>query len=306
MDATMGLLAALLWGGTDFFVGLNARAVGVKRAVYFGQALGFLIMTLLLVIFPIFLFKALDASLSVWLLGIAAALLTVSGALALSKAFALGKAAIVAPLVTSYGVVTTLLSWASGEHINLIQLGCIALCVLGVILSSLHKDNGVPHNNPRLSIAYAMLAALLYGTSFWLQGRYTLPALGPITMLWLGYLVGVCVLVMMVLRIKDGLKIPPLKNCATLTGASVMNLGGFSAFSWGAMAGSVSVVTVISTLSGGIAAILGFVFFKERLAAVQVLGVVLVLVGAVESVSFFVCGPITACRQAGHAFTRSA
>ena len=42
----MGLLAALLWGGTDFLVGLNARAVGIKRAVYFGQALGFLIMTL--------------------------------------------------------------------------------------------------------------------------------------------------------------------------------------------------------------------------------------------------------------------
>jgi drug/metabolite transporter (DMT)-like permease len=284
MDVTMGLLAALLWGGTDFLVGLNARAVGVKRAVYFGQALGFLIMTLLLVIFPAFLFKSLAAPLSVWLLGIAAALLTVSGALALSKAFALGKAAIVAPLVTSYGVVTTLLSWASGEHISLTQLGCIALCVVGVILSSLHKDNGTPHNNPRLSIAYAMLAATLYGTSFWLQGRFTLPALGPISMLWLGYLVGLCVLVMMVmmvLRIKDGLKIPPLKNCATLTGASLMNLGGFSAFSWGAMAGSVSVVTVISTLSGGIAAILGFVFFKERLSAVQVLGVVLVLVGAV-------------------------
>jgi len=277
----MGLLAALLWGGTDFLVGLNARAVGVKRAVYFGQALGFLIMTLLLVIFPALLLKALNASLSTWLLGIAAALFTVSGALALSKAFALGKAAIVAPLVTSYGVVTTLLSWASGEHISLIQLSCIVLCVIGVILSSIHKDNGVPHSTSNRSIAYAMLAAMLYGTSFWLQGRYTLPTLGAITMLWLGYLVGLCVLVVMVLKIKDGLKIPPLKNCAALTGASVMNLGGFSAFSWGAMAGSVSVVTVISTLSGGIAAILGFVFFKERLSAVQLLGVVLVLVGAV-------------------------
>ncbi len=281
MDVTMGLLAALLWGGTDFLVGLNARAVGVKRAVYFGQALGFLIMTLLLVIFPALLLKALNASLSTWLLGIAAALFTVSGALALSKAFALGKAAIVAPLVTSYGVVTTLLSWASGEHISLIQLSCIVLCVIGVILSSIHKDNGVPHSTSNRSIAYAMLAAMLYGTSFWLQGRYTLPTLGAITMLWLGYLVGLCVLVVMVLKIKDGLKIPPLKNCAALTGASVMNLGGFSAFSWGAMAGSVSVVTVISTLSGGIAAILGVVFFKERLSAVQVLGVVLVLVGAV-------------------------
>ncbi len=281
MDVTMGLLAALLWGGTDFLVGLNARAVGVKRAVYFGQALGVLIMTLLLVIFPALLLKALNASLSTWLLGIAAALFTVSGALALSKAFALGKAAIVAPLVTSYGVVTTLLSWASGEHISLIQLSCIVLCVIGVILSSIHKDNGVPHSTSNRSIAYAMLAAMLYGTSFWLQGRYTLPTLGAITMLWLGYLVGLCVLVVMVLKIKDGLKIPPLKNCAALTGASVMNLGGFSAFSWGAMAGSVSVVTVISTLSGGIAAILGFVFFKERLSAVQLLGVVLVLVGAV-------------------------
>ncbi len=59
-----------------------------------------------------------------------------------------------------------------------------------------------------------------------------------------------------------------------------MNLGAFFAFSWGAMSGSVSVVTVISTLSGGIAAVLGYVFFKERLTAVQVTGVVLVLLGA--------------------------
>lgn len=69
-------------------------------------------------------------------------------------------------------------------------------------------------------------------------------------MLWLAYLIGLIVLVAIVLRIEDGLKIPPLKNCMTLTGASLMNLGGFSSFAWGAVAGSVSVVTVISTLSG--------------------------------------------------------
>jgi drug/metabolite transporter (DMT)-like permease len=277
----MGLLAALLWGGTDFLVGLNARAVGVKRAVYFGQALGFSIMSLLLVAFPAFILKSISASLTVWLFGIVAAVLTVSGALALSKAFALGKASIVAPLVTSYGVVTTLLSWAGGEQISLIQLLCIALCVIGVILSSIHSDSEIPHTTQASSsIAYALLAAVFYGTSFWLQGHFVLPVLGPVTMLWLAYLVGLIVLVVIVLRIEDGLKIPPLKNCMTLTGASLINLGGFSSFAWGAVAGSVSVVTVISTLSGGIAAILGYVFFKERLAKLQVLGVVLVLVGA--------------------------
>lgn len=277
----MGLLAALLWGGTDFLVGLNARAVGVKRAVYFGQALGFTIMSLLLIVFPVFILRSMAAPLDVWLIGVAAAVLTVSGALALSKAFALGKASIVAPLVTSYGVVTTLLSWAGGEQISLLQLLCIALCVIGVVLSSMHSDPKVPHSTQASSsIAYALLAAVFYGTSFWLQGRFVLPVLGPVTMLWLAYLVGLIVLVGIVLRIDDGLKFPPLKNCLTLTGASLMNLGGFSSFAWGAVAGSVSVVTVISTLSGGIAAILGYVFFKERLVKVQVSGVVLVLVGA--------------------------
>jgi drug/metabolite transporter (DMT)-like permease len=281
VDVLMGLLAALLWGGTDFLVGLNARAVGVKRAVYFGQALGFTIMSLLLIVFPVFILRSMAAPLDVWLIGVAAAVLTVSGALALSKAFALGKASIVAPLVTSYGVVTTLLSWAGGEQISLLQLLCIALCVIGVVLSSMHSDPKVPHSTQASSsIAYALLAAVFYGTSFWLQGRFVLPVLGPVTMLWLAYLVGLIVLVGIVLRIDDGLKFPPLKNCLTLTGASLMNLGGFSSFAWGAVAGSVSVVTVISTLSGGIAAILGYVFFKERLGKVQVSGVVLVLVGA--------------------------
>lgn len=45
-----------------------------------------------------------------------------------------------------------------------------------------------------------------YGTSFWLQGRFVLPVLGPVTMLWLAYLVGLMVLVMIVLRIDNGLE----------------------------------------------------------------------------------------------------
>jgi hypothetical protein len=61
----MDLLAAVLWGGTDFLVGSNARAVGVIRAVYVGQALGFSIMSVLLIAFPVFILKSLSASLDV-------------------------------------------------------------------------------------------------------------------------------------------------------------------------------------------------------------------------------------------------
>lgn len=282
MDVVLGLLAALFWGGTDFLVGLNARAVGVKRAVYFGQMLGFVIMCALLLCYPNFILRSLLASPAMWLLGVLASVFTVSGALALSKAFALGKASIVAPLVTSYGVFTTLMSWLSGEQISALQLLLIIVCVFGVVLSSVtsNDDASAKHHN-RQAILYALGAAFLYGSSFWLQGRFTLPALGPVTMLWLGYLTGLAVLSMMVYRIKDGMKFPPVRSGMTLIAASLLNLGGFSAFSYGAMMGSVSVVTVISTLSGGIAAVLGYLFFKERLSAVQICGVVLVLMGAV-------------------------
>jgi drug/metabolite transporter (DMT)-like permease len=282
VDILMGFVAALFWGGTDFLVGLNARAVGVKRAVFFGQALGFILMSALLLLYPAYLVKSLSAPTQIWILGGIAAMLTVAGALALSKAFALGKAAIVAPLVTSYGVFTTALAWASGDVIVLNQFVGIAICVIGVLLTSAHDNaNGAVKRKNKTSIVYGLLAALLYGASFWIQGKYTLPSLGPITMLWLGYVVGLLILFFLVIKVDSGLKLPSAKSFGTLTSASLLNLGGFSAFSFGAISGSVSVVTVISTLSGGIAAVLGYLFFKERLGVIQVVGVVLVLVGAI-------------------------
>jgi drug/metabolite transporter (DMT)-like permease len=239
-------------------------------------------MSALLLIYPAYLVKSMSAPTQVWVLGGVAAVFTVAGALALSKAFALGKAAIVAPLVTSYGVFTTALAWASGDIIVFTQFVGIAICVIGVLLTSAHDSaDGELKRKNKASIVYGLLAAILYGTSFWIQGKYTLPSLGPITMLWLGYAVGLFILFFMVLKVDSGLKLPPAKSFGTLTSASLLNLGGFSAFSFGAIHGSVSVVTVISTLSGGIAAVLGYLFFKERLLSIQVIGICLVLVGAI-------------------------
>lgn len=282
MDVIMGFVAALFWGGTDFLVGLNARAVGVKRAVFFGQALGFVLMSILLLLYPFYFIKSLSASSVIWGLGLAAAVCTVAGALALSKAFALGKTAVIAPLITSYGVFTTALAWASGDVIVFSQFAGILICVIGVLLTSIHvgADVNIKRQN-RVSIFFGLAAAILYGTSFWIQGKYTLPVLGPITMLWLGYAVGLFVLFFIVIKLDAGLKLPSPKDVGLLGMASLLNLGGFSAFSWGAINGSVSVVTVISTLSGGIAAVLGCLVFKERLGGWQVCGVILVLMGAI-------------------------
>ncbi|MNV64245.1 EamA-like transporter family protein [compost metagenome] len=48
----------------------------------------------------------------------------------------------------------------------------------------------------------------------------------------------------------------------------------------GAGSGSLAIVTVLSTLSGGIAALLGALLLRERLSALQWAGVLTVLAGA--------------------------
>ncbi len=284
MDVMMGLLAAIFWGATDFLVGVNARAVGIKPAVLFGQILGMLIMSIILLFFADYS-KLIEASLTVIALGVLAAVLTVIGALSISKAFALGKTAVVAPLVTSYGAFTTLLAWGSGESITVAQFIGIMICVSGVLLTS-SKGEKLSSDSRRhngLAVMFAILAAFFYGSSFWIQGKYTLPSLGPVGMLWLGYVVGVVFLLPMFLNKKSavGFKLPSIKALVPLCSASLFNLGGFAAFSWGALNGSISIVTVISTLSGGIAAVLGFLVYKEKLSLLQLLGIFSVLVGAV-------------------------
>ncbi len=128
----MGLLAAMFWGATDFLVGVNARALGVKRAVLFGQLLGLLLMSVIIVISINHWEKFISASWRAVGSGVVASLCTVVGALALSKAFAVGQTAVVAPLVTSYGVFTTLLAWLGGDALSAWQVSGILVCFGGV------------------------------------------------------------------------------------------------------------------------------------------------------------------------------
>lgn len=279
----MGLLAAVLWGATDFLVGVNARAVGIRCAVFLGQLLGFLLIGGIVATSADQLERVQSAPTSALLYGGIAALCTVLGALSLSKAFAIGKTVVVAPLVTSYGVFTTLLAWLGGDVLSVLQVFGLLVCFTGVVLasSSGSKSGGCEQTVSRSVIGFALLAAGLYGVSFWLQGKYALPLLGPVNMLALGYATGVIILMPEAFRLMRGWASIGLRTSVTLCSASLFNLGGFSAFSWGAINGSLSVVTVISTLSGGVAAILGFVFYQERLSGFQLLGVTLVLAGAV-------------------------
>ncbi|MGE8060437.1 DMT family transporter [Pseudomonas sp. NPDC089547] len=282
MDVLMGLIAAVCWGVTDYLVSLNGRALGVQRSVFYSQFIGLIILSSFMVISSSGLHVLFEASLETILVCIIAAMLTFIGAICLTKALSQGRTSVVAPLITSYGMVTTILAWFGGELLTGIQVLGIAICMLGIWLVGVGHGKTVSRANQYegRAIIYALLAAGLYGCSFWVQGKYALKAVGPINMLWLTYFLGVVFLLFALRKGEDFYKIN-IKACGTLSAASVFNLGGFAAFALGALEGSVAIVTVISTLSGGVAAVLGYFFYKERLVIGQLSGVLLVILGAV-------------------------
>lgn len=282
MDVMMGLVAAVCWGVTDYLVSVNGRALGVQRSVFYSQLIGLIILSSFMLLSSSSLSLMREADLTTILVCTVAALLTLLGAICLTKALSQGRTSVVAPLITSYGIVTTALAWLGGELLTGYQALGIAICIFGVWLVGVgHTKTVSMHDqNEGRAIFYALLAAGLYGCSFWVQGKYALKAVGPVNMLWLSYFFGVVFLLFTFRKGRDFYRVD-MKACGTLSAASIFNLGGFAAFALGAIEGSVAIVTVISTLSGGVAAVFGYIFYKERLAVRQFFGVLLVLLGAI-------------------------
>jgi drug/metabolite transporter (DMT)-like permease len=183
----------------------------------------------------------------------------------------------------SYGAVTTLLSVLSGERLSALGVAGIAICIGGVPLTAITREApAVRHGAQTSPIIFAILAALLFGVGFFVQGRYALPALGTTATLLVGYAFGVTSLAL-VLTFSRGetWRAPPASAWPLLLAQSTASLAALGSFAIGASTGAIAVVTVLSTLSGGVTALLGLTLRAERLTALQWTGVAAVIAGAV-------------------------
>ena len=176
---------------------------------------------------------------------------------------------------------TTVLSLVSGEEVGGAALTGLALCTLGVLLvTSTGNVQGQPRM-PRTALYLALLASLCFGIGLWLQGLFALPRLGSLPTLWLFYVLSVVGLLILLLPQARSLFMPSAHAWAILAVISMLSLAGWVALALGAMTGAVAVVTVLSTLSGGVTALLGVLLRGERLNRWQGLGVAAILAGVV-------------------------
>lgn len=300
MEIIFGLMSALCFGCADFCARFSTRSIGVYRTLFYLQCVGFLALSLYL-LFTGELFRLGElAGWQPWAWGIVSSCIDALGYVALYRAFSVGKLVVIAPITASYAAVTVLLSVLAGEHLRPLQgLGIVAI-LLGVALAALGHEEHEEQLHPSTAgvakasggftgkrrtlppgVGWALAAALALGLTFWLLGFFVTPALGQIVPIWLFRLTAIFLLAPLTLARPKNLRLSTWSSLVLVSCIGLLDTAAFIASAFGFAGGHVAIVSVLASLYSAVTALLAAIFLRERLRAIQWLGIALLLTGVV-------------------------
>ncbi len=279
----LGLIAAGCWGVCDWLARSLSKGLGSFRAQLGSQMSGLVVLSVAVVVTGAGR-DAIDVgSARAWGFGVVYALLIGFAALSFFEAFGKGALAVVAPIVGGYGAVTIAWGIAFGVVPTPLRLGGLALVVVGAVLASVPApgtSSPGARDEGRRGALFAVVAALLFGTAFFVLGREVAPQLGALVPALLSRTIGPAILVVMatVMGISRALPPPgPHRKNALVSGvlASVATVAtGLGSHGEGA-----AVTAVLGSLSVVVTVLIGLFLLKEKLAPHQWVGTALALVG---------------------------
>jgi uncharacterized membrane protein len=194
----------------------------------------------------------------------------VGGLLLAYDAMRLGKVSLVAPITSCEGAIAAVIAVAAGESLGVASALVLGAIVLGVVLASRTAGDGGAH--PARATALAAGAAGLFGLSLFATARVS--AALPLTWALLPpRLVGVLA-VTVPIAARRRLRIA--RNAVPFVVFSgLCEVGGFASYAEGSRHG-IAVAAVLASQFATLTALAAFVFFRERLARLQLAGIALV------------------------------
>ncbi len=291
MGILLGLTAAVCWGAADFFARYATRLVGTYRTLLFMQFLGFVGLSIYLLLSGTWRHLFLHVSWQTWVWTLLAIGLNIISSLALYRAFEVGVITVVSPIAASYAAITVLLAVLAGEVISSIHGIGIATSLVGVVLAATPitwrlgaRTIVNATTKPRTSkftggIGLAILASLGYGIAFWLFGARVTPVLGGVTPVWLVRLITPCTLTLFAPIARQNISIPRGRAWWYLAGVGILDTSAFVAATVGYTTAQVSIVSVLASLFSAVTVLLAWIFLREKLQWSQWLGVGIIFVG---------------------------
>jgi drug/metabolite transporter (DMT)-like permease len=265
-----GLGAALAFAVTTLCAARSARLLGPWSVLAWVMVVG------LLVAGPVAAFngipKGLDRHAIAWLA--IAGCGNVAGLLVTYAALQTGKVGVVAPIVSTEGAIAAAISVVVGEHLSRTSYGLLALIAVGVALAGISPGTAGQQTAIR-PVLLAIAGACLFGASLYAVGR----AGAVLPIFWAvlpARLVGVAA-VAVPLAAMSRLKLPG-SVWPFLVAGGLGEVVGLACYEIGARH-SLAISAVLSSQFGGIAAVIAYFLFHERLRRVQIGGIVLIVVG---------------------------
>jgi drug/metabolite transporter (DMT)-like permease len=272
LAAVCALAASIAWGVGDFLGGLKSRTVPLLVVLLLAQVSGVLAIGLVVAVAG----NPPPGPSVLW--APVAAIFGTVGLAAFFRGMAVGSISVVAPIAAVGAVVPVVFGIATGDDVSSLQLAGFALALGGVALASFERPEGGGSMRVAAGVPWAIAAVIGFG-------GYYVPmheASGE-DFLWAAFTfrLSVSLLVLtawLVLR-------PPLSaargSLLAIATVGVMDTAGNSFFAAASSQGDVSVVSVLATLYPVVTVALAAVFLSERVAGLQLAGVVCALAGVI-------------------------
>jgi drug/metabolite transporter (DMT)-like permease len=124
-----------------------------------------------------------------------------------------------------------------------------------------------------------MGSAVLYGTAYWIQGKYAVPVFGALDAIWIYYLFATLVVALVARARRHDVRLAGTRDTVLIAITAVLAAAGYLALAFGQASGSVAVATALSAAASAITVLLARVFIREQVAVTGWIGVACVVAG---------------------------
>jgi len=272
MGILLGAVAAFVWGCAGVAGGLAARRLGARQTLAWSMLLSVIVAV------PLALLSGAPGDLSpINLLGlVTVATGGLSGLMLVYAAMRLGNISVVTPISAAYGGVAAILSVLTGQTLTTTAMLALAAAVIGAVLASRGESStpGLANARPGLSALLAGGAAIAWGVQLFVGGEIG-EAVGQSWVVAFMRMAGVIVITLpLALRRELVFDKQALPLVAI---AGIGEVAGFTLYLLASRYG-IAEASVMTSQYGTVAAVIGVVILRERLQAIQLLGIAIIVV----------------------------
>ncbi|CAN7458879.1 EamA family transporter [Knoellia sp. LjRoot47] len=272
MLSLLALASSAVWGTSDFFGGLVAKRLPAIAVVGVTQGLALVLLSCVLLVR---LALGHPPEFGAWLAwAMLAGLAGATGLVAFYTALASGTMGVVAPVASMGVVVPVVLGVATGETPSSWVWVGILVAVIGIVLASGPELSGAVSPRP---VLLAGIAAVSFGTALFSLDRAARESL--LMALWgmRATSVTMFVVVALVPRSVGGTRRADLPQLALIGSADLL---ANALYATASSRGQVSIAAVLGSLYPVATILLARLVLRERLRAIQQVGVLCALAGA--------------------------